>query len=154
MPNYKPRHLPEIGRNLKAMREELGLTLREVGEMLGVDHATIARHEERGFYEPPWARYNEIYRAHPDLRDVRDVTYELGRPDLLRKSPLYNQLMGLYGRDNLAVTLAGLSDEEVLQEIGEKCQAWNWSSKDILCIRIRLGIVKRGRGGKMRVACP
>ena len=100
MPNYKPRHLPEIGRNLKAMREKLGLTLREVGEMLGVDHKVVVQHEKKGFYEPPWARYAELYRAHPDLRDAHDVTCAIGQVDLLKKSPLYNQLMGLYGRDN------------------------------------------------------
>jgi len=146
MKKYKPRFMPELGETLRAIREELGLTLREVGKLLGVDHMIIYNHEQKGFCEPPWARYAEIYAKHPDLKDARSVVMSLALPDLLENSKLFRQLISLYGMMKLPEVLQKKSTQMILKDLGEKLQAWEWTDEDIMCMKRRVGIDKRRPG--------
>jgi transcriptional regulator with XRE-family HTH domain len=51
--------MSDVGRKIKMMRQNAGLTLRELGERTGVSHASISRYE-KGVSEPPWNVVHKI----------------------------------------------------------------------------------------------
>lgn len=134
------RVVPFVGENMRTIREELGLTLRDVAEMVNRCHQTVHSHEQKGFKEPPWAVYAEAYRNHPDLRHARYPSLVLDKPDLFQKSPLFLSLVGMYGREKLAEALSSRTNEQVIEDLRDIAKDVRWRAEDIDCIRIRVGV--------------
>jgi transcriptional regulator with XRE-family HTH domain len=51
--------MADVGSKIKSLRTQAGLTLRELGRMSGVSHASISRYE-KGLTEPPWGVVHRI----------------------------------------------------------------------------------------------
>ncbi len=144
--NLKSKRLYEIGDNIKTLRTELGLSLRDIVKLLGKDLKQVHSDEQNGFIEPPWMRYAELYRDHPDLRG-RNLLLALTDPDFLVNSRLYKHLTSIYGRDNLEDALSERTNKKVIEELQEKVKAFEWKESDIDCIRRRVGLLKKDKRG-------
>lgn len=136
-----------VGPNMREIRMELGLSLRDVAIALGIDHALVYRYERAGFVEPPWSRFAELYRDHPDLRGAAMPALELNKPDLFLKSRLHLTLMGMYGREKLTGILEKKTNRQVLEEVAEQKKEYCWKESDVDCIRVRIGVRPVKRAG-------
>ncbi|MBI5235856.1 MAG: hypothetical protein HY886_06375 [Deltaproteobacteria bacterium] len=141
--NHKKPRIEEIGHILKTLRTDLSLSLRDVSGRLGLkNHRRVADDEFLGFAIPPWSKYIKLYKEHPDLRGEEFSYGKLLDPNFLTNGKLYKNLIGLYGRDNLAKNLGARTNAEVLNDLQEKAKVFEWRPEDIDCMRRRVGVLK------------
>lgn len=145
--------LSYIGKNLKRIRRELGISRVKIGKLLGVSPTAIYWIERQGLRTPPWVEYLEIYKNHPDLRN-KNMILEIFKTNLLEpdNSEIYRQLEGLYGRESLRKELDEKTNYEILRDLADK-NIFKWGEDDINCIRWRLGLIRKvGRPGDGEVS--